>query len=72
MFKVEAMTGLVLESHLYFKIAQMKITAVNIRRSKITLRVNLNNYHFIKISAKQVIFDIELIHEKLLDQNLFD
>ena len=59
MFKVEAMTGLVLESLLYFKIAQMKITAVNIRRSKITLRVNLNNYHFIKFSVKQVIFDFE-------------
>ena len=66
MFKVEAMTGLVQESLLYFKIAQMKITAVNIRR------INLNNYHFIKFSVKQVIFDIELIHEKLLDQNLFD
>ena len=72
MFKVKAMTGLVLESLLYFKISQMKITAINIRRSKITLRVNLNNYHFIKISAKQVIFDIELINDKQLDQNLFD
>lgn len=53
MFKVEAMTGLVQESLLYFKIAQMKITAVNIRR------INLNNYHFIKFSVKQVIFDFE-------------